>query len=203
MSVLQCSELERLPLGSVVRDDFDRDWEKRQLPGAILREAGHWWVCLGEPATIRNSFTLTRDFSPIPGTPPTENPITAPDKIFYVDPATGGKKEVKLAQLGAIDPTSILVLAEVAGYGAQKYEQDDSSKATYNYLKGYPWSLNFNSAQRHLLAFWSGENLDPESGLPHLAHAAWQCLALLSFMNHELGTDDRWVLPVTDADVQS
>ena len=112
-----------------------------------------------------------------------------PEKTFFTDPKTGGCKEVKLSQLAAIDPSSLWALGEVAGYGASKYTD------TYNYLKGYPWSLNFNSVQRHLLLFWGGENLDPESGLPHLAHAAWQCLTLLSFMNHALGTDDRWVPP--------
>jgi hypothetical protein len=87
------------------------------------------------------------------------------------------------------------VLAEVAGYGAQKYEQDEPGKTTYNYLKGYPWSLNYNAAMRHLMLFWGGQDIDSDSGLPHLAHAAWQCLAMLSFMNHELGVDDRWVPP--------
>ncbi len=32
---------------------------------------------------------------------------------------------------------------------------------------------------RHLAADAQGERLDPESGLPHLAHAAWNALAIL------------------------
>lgn len=101
-----------------------------------------------------------------------------------VTSATGGQKGQKDAQLGAIDPQAILEVAKVAGYGTKKY-------ARYNYLRGYDWSLAFDACQRHLLQFWSGEDRDEESGLPHVAHAAWHCLAMLSFLSHSIGTDDR------------
>lgn len=106
------------------------------------------------------------------------------DEIRVTDPVTGGMKGKKQAQLGAIDPNALLRLAEVAGHGSDKYER-------LNYLKGYDWSLSFDALMRHLLQFWSGEDLDSESGLPHLAHASWHCLALLAFMERGLGTDDR------------
>lgn len=98
--------------------------------------------------------------------------------------ATGGQKGKKPAQLGALDPHTLLTLAEVAGFGAEKYD-------AHNFLKGYDWSLTFNAAQRHLLAFWGGEEVDSESGLSHLGHAAWHCLALLAFAQRDIGTDDR------------
>jgi hypothetical protein len=105
-------------------------------------------------------------------------------EVRATDPATGGQKGRKLAELGAIDPTALLRVAEVAGFGGRKYERG-------NYLKGYAWSWSFDALMRHLLAFWSGENVDPESGLPHMAHASWHTLALLAFTEHGLGTDDR------------
>ena len=77
-----------------------------------------------------------------------------------------------------------LRVAEVAGFGGAKYDR-------YNFPKGYRWSLSFDALQRHLLAYWGGQDNDEESGLPHLAHAAWHCLALTAFMDRELGTDDR------------
>lgn len=101
------------------------------------------------------------------------------------DPETGGQKGAKLAELGAVDPWALIEVAKVAGFGARKYER-------YNFAKGYRWSLNFDAMLRHLLAFWGGEDLDPESKLPHLAHAAWHCLALLSFSGRGRGTDDRF-----------
>ncbi len=106
-------------------------------------------------------------------------------EVRITDPKTGGQKGQKLAQLGAIDPQALMQLAEVAGHGAQKY-------ARLNFMKGYNWSLSYDACQRHLHAFWSGENLDQESGLPHLAHAGWHCMAMLAFMNRELGEDDRY-----------
>jgi hypothetical protein len=104
-----------------------------------------------------------------------------------VDPSTGGEKGSKPAQLGTLDPHAILDVATVGGFGATKY-------ALFNYTKGYKWSLSYNALQRHILAWAGGEDLDPESGLPHLAHAAWHCLALLTFWRFKRGTDDRFPL---------
>lgn len=105
-------------------------------------------------------------------------------ETLVVDPATGGKKGTKLAQLGALDPASVMEVARVAGFGASKYER-------YNFAKGYRWSLSYDALQRHLHAWWDREETDPESGLPHLAHAAWHCLCLLTFVARGRGTDDR------------
>lgn len=98
---------------------------------------------------------------------------------------TGGQKGQKPARMGSLDPWALLQVAEVAGFGEAKY-------ARLNYMKGYEWHLNYDAMQRHLGLFWSGQDLDEESGLPHLAHAAWHCLALLAFMHHGLGTDTRY-----------
>ena len=50
---------------------------------------------------------------------------------------------------------------------------------------------------RHLHAFWTGEETDSESGLPHLAHAAWHCMVLFTFSRSEEYSDfdDRPDLP--------
>lgn len=105
--------------------------------------------------------------------------------------ATGGMKGMKPAQLAWADPRSLLALGEVYGYGSLKYTPT-------NYRKGYDWSLSFNAMQRHLFAFWGGEDVDPESGLSHLMHAAWHCLALHSFTMDHPEYDDRHK-PVADA----
>ena len=122
---------------------------------------------------------------------PDLTPIAPPDRFRpdgerIVTSSTGGKKGRKLAELGGLDPRSLLEVAEVSGYGAQKYGDP------YNYLLGYDWSLSFNAMMRHMLAFWSGEEIDPESGLKHAAHACWHALALLAFSRRGLGTDDRF-----------
>lgn len=108
------------------------------------------------------------------------------DNEVRVTSETGGQKGQKQARLGSIDPQALLRMAEVAGFGEIKYSR-------LNYLNGYAWSLSFDAMQRHMLAFWSGQNDDDESGLPHLAHAAWHCLAMLAFLEKGLGEDDRFV----------
>jgi Domain of unknown function (DUF5664)/Domain of unknown function (DUF4406) len=105
-------------------------------------------------------------------------------EVRVTDPLTGGQKGSKPAQLGSIDPVALLALARVGGMGAEKYERG-------NYLKGYKWSLSTDAADRHLLLFEAGENLDRDSGIPHTAHAAWNLLALTSYVLRGLGTDDR------------
>lgn len=107
------------------------------------------------------------------------------DETRITDPATGGAKGSKQAQLGWIDPLALLELARVAGYGADKYSDG------FNYLRGFKWSLSYNALQRHILAFWSGEDMDPQMQLSHAAAAAWHCLCLLSFQLRGIGTDDR------------
>lgn len=62
----------------------------------------------------------------------------------------------------------------VSTWGAKKY-------SAWNWWKGIPWSRMFASAMRHIWAWWKGEDNDSESGLPHLAHAAWNILCLLEF----------------------
>ena len=133
------------------------------------------------------------------------------DEVRVRDAATGGEKGAKVTQLGALDPVALILLGRVAGMGALKY-------AAHNFLKGYDWSLSFNAMQRHALLFWSGETYDycttpghpvrqyhpyvPKdveagpracnaSGLPHIAHAAWMALSLVSFVARGIGNDDR------------
>lgn len=99
--------------------------------------------------------------------------------------STGGQKGQKLTSMSALDPHSIKLVGDVAGFGAQKY-------AKLNFMKGYDWSLSYDALQRHLMQFWDGQDKDDESGMLHLAHAAWHCLAMISFYERGLGTDDRY-----------
>lgn len=111
-------------------------------------------------------------------------PKLSDEEVRVIDPETGGAKNRKNIELGFVDPIALMELGKVASMGSRKYEP-------FNYLKGFAWSLSYNALQRHLMQFWSGEDTDEESGLSHLSHAAFHCLALLSFVQRELGTDDR------------
>lgn len=69
-------------------------------------------------------------------------------------------------------------VSKVFGYGNAKYEQDNWTKVDVATLRRY-----VGACLRHLTALQSGERLDPESGLPHLAHA---CASLLIALHHEV-----------------
>lgn len=76
-------------------------------------------------------------------------------------------------------------LHAVLVYGEQKY-------AAWNWSKGMSYSRLFNATMRHLWAWWwKHEMNDPESGLPHLAHAACCIMFLAGLQDHNRGTDDR------------
>ena len=104
------------------------------------------------------------------------------------------KKQEKLAQgikydegklrFDLIPGDALEELAIIYTFGARKYEDN-------NWRKGMLWSRVFGAIMRHLWAFFRGQDLDPESGRPHLAHAAWGCFTLLNYMKTRKEFDDR------------
>lgn len=65
-------------------------------------------------------------------------------------------------------------VVKVLTFGARKYAPDNWRKVPDARPRYYAASM------RHLAAWWEGEERDPESGLPHLAHAACCLLFLLA-----------------------
>lgn len=84
-----------------------------------------------------------------------------------------------------IPPEALMALATVYKFGAGKYSDPR------NWEKGMEWSRLYDSAMRHMLKFWNGEDDDPESGLPHIWHAMWNVCALVWYRNHHGDLDDR------------
>lgn len=65
-------------------------------------------------------------------------------------------------------------MVNVLTHGAEKCAPD-------NWRSVPEWRRRyFAAAQRHLVAYYQGEGLDEDSGLPHLAHAACCILFLLA-----------------------
>lgn len=91
-----------------------------------------------------------------------------------------GKLRYDLLPVGPLE-----TLVAVYNFGAKRYSDN-------NWRKGISWGRIFGAINRHLWAFWRGEDLDKESGLPHLAHAAWGCLTLMEYMKNRPDLDDRW-----------
>lgn len=88
--------------------------------------------------------------------------------------ASGGEKGVKEENYALIPWEAMDVVAQVYNFGASKY-------AAHNWRKGYEWSKSISALCRHVFAFVRGQDLDPESGLPHLGHAGFHVLSLLTW----------------------
>lgn len=99
--------------------------------------------------------------------------------------AEGKKFDQGKAPITLIPTVALLGMAKVFDFGAKKYGR-------HNFRAGITYSRLLDAAFRHLLAYQEGEDLDPESGHPHWAHALC-CIAMLAFMTTRKGEwDDRY-----------
>lgn len=94
------------------------------------------------------------------------------------------KHDANKPRYDLIPPDALDSIAQVLAYGADKY-------SPRGWEKGTSWGRYFAACMRHLWAWWRGERLDPESALPHLAHAACCVMFLLAYEIREVGEDDR------------
>ena len=80
---------------------------------------------------------------------------------------------------------SVEEIVRVLDFGARKY-------AARNWEQGISYSRVFSALQRHLTAWWEGEDRDPETGLSHLAHAGCCLVFLLTYVRRGMREfDDR------------
>lgn len=107
-----------------------------------------------------------------------------PTEVRTTDPDTGAAKGVKLARFDLIPARPLWLLAEHYGKGCVKY-------ADRNWEAGYSWSKSFGAMMRHAWAFWRGEDIDPETGSPHMIAVAWHALALVEYATTHPEKDDR------------
>lgn len=96
----------------------------------------------------------------------------------------GLKFDAGKPRMDLLDPLAIEQLALVLEFGAHKY-------AAHNWRKGLSKSRLIAASLRHLFAYLRGEDHDPETGLPHPAHAMCCCMFLLGLADRE-DLDDRW-----------
>lgn len=95
------------------------------------------------------------------------------------DAATGRKDDSGKARWDLLPWGPVGDIVAVLTYGARKYADDNWQ------IVPDPRRRYFAAAMRRLTAWYSGERRDPESGLPHLAHAGCCLLFLLWFDSTE------------------
>ena len=83
-----------------------------------------------------------------------------------------------------IPADALAELAAACTMGAKKYEDN-------NWRKGISWSRPFAALMRHAWSWFRGEDIDPESGLSHLAHASWNCFTLMNYTKTHPEFDNR------------
>ena len=74
-------------------------------------------------------------------------------------------------------------VVKVLTRGAEKY-------AERNWERGMKWSICQGSMMRHIAKSAKGERIDPETGLPHMAHVACNALFLLTYELRGMDTLD-------------
>lgn len=87
------------------------------------------------------------------------------------------KQSIKVPKLpvNLISPQVTECEAKVLAFGMKKY-------AANNWMKGLPVTEILAAIERHTLALKRGENLDPETGLPHECHIRCETM----FLNWQL-----------------
>ncbi len=97
----------------------------------------------------------------------------------------GKKLDTGKTLMSLIPFAALTEIGKVLTFGAKKY-------AAHNWRKGMDWSRLQGALLRHYTAFSEGEDNDPETGLPHLAHLGCCVLFLLEYQLKGLGKDDRY-----------
>lgn len=99
--------------------------------------------------------------------------------------ASGLKFDQEKPRVDLLDPLALEGLSKVLTFGAKKY-------AAHNWRGGISYSRLIGASLRHLFAILRGENVDPESNLPHVDHLGCCWMFLSNMMKTRPDLDDRW-----------
>jgi hypothetical protein len=96
----------------------------------------------------------------------------------------GTKFDTEKPRLDLLSGIALTGTASVLTFGALKYD-------AHNWRKGFQWSRIIASLLRHSIAFMMGEDIDPESGLPHVDHIGCNAMFLQEMYRTHKDLDDR------------
>jgi len=97
-----------------------------------------------------------------------------------------GKLEWTLIDFESLEP-----MVKVLMFGAHKY-------APNNWKKGQTYTTIIDCTIRHLTAILRGEDIDPDSGEPHIGHVQCNAMFLSYMMKHKPDFDNRYKEPPVD-----
>jgi len=142
-----------------------------------------------EDAEKMNKKEIEAGFEEKYGHPPTEGQMKiyqrSQEEEEQMGQSTAGRFSANKTRFDLCAPWSMDQIAQVYTYGTIKYDDD-------NWWKGLKWKKDvLGCIFRHVWKWVRGEMWDDESGLHHLAHAAWNCIALMEYERCDIGIDDR------------
>jgi hypothetical protein len=105
-------------------------------------------------------------------------------RTLNASPSQGVKHDQDKPRFDLLPPEALKAAVEVFSRGALKY-------GARNWEQGISAGRLFAAVQRHLWAFWAGEDLDLEWGQPHLAHALCALMMLFTTIQRHSDLDDR------------
>ncbi len=105
--------------------------------------------------------------------------VVVADRDADNDPTQGRKFDGDKLRYDLVPWEPMNDVAAVLTHGAKKYAPEN-----WKYVRGARWRY-LAAAFRHLVARATGEKADPETGLPHTAHAICCLLFLGWFDKHE------------------
>jgi hypothetical protein len=177
-------ELDSLEKANTISNDeviLDNAYAKEMLED-FLNEVGESKVeSLVSPTVYSNMKTINNDYKKDTLSSSNENTnhmstITAQKELFK-----NGELKPKMS---LIPQLAIREVARVLTYGETKYER-------FNFSKEQFLTTYIDASLRHVNEFLMNKNIDNESGLNHLAHAAANLLICLDNFINKNYTDDR------------
>lgn len=106
-------------------------------------------------------------------------------EVFKKDTNPKDAVGIRKAPLSTVSAGVMLELGTAMMEGAVKYGR-------HNYrVAGVRGSVYYDAAMRHLMAWWEGEDIDPDSGLSHIAKGIATLVVLRDAMMNDMWTDDR------------
>ena len=96
----------------------------------------------------------------------------------------GVKFDSQKVRMDLLCPFAMEELAKVLTFGAKKYD-------SWNWTKGIKTCRLIAALLRHVFAYAKGEDVDPETGLHHMAHAMCCAMFVVGMPHYATGQDDR------------
>lgn len=89
------------------------------------------------------------------------------------------------ARLGLVPAVAFIYESEVMRQGSEQYGEYNWRDTEVNS------AVYYDACMRHLLAYWEGQDIDPDSGMPHMAHVRANAGIIMDAEHHGTLVDGR------------